>query len=255
MRSSPKKEKENESVYFIDSISAIRDFLRLKSSSVMKITCNQKSYEKIEDLLVGSRVSVKVYSDQELKELKLKPIQADVVVTPITEKSFLERIVDRKKDVILLLDHITDPRNLGAIARNSAFFGIKEIIVAKNRQVLLTGASISTSQGAFALTDLVQVTNLSRTIDKLKKNGYWIVGCEKGGENIESVSGLYEKVVIILGSEDKGLSRLVREKCDIFVGIEGVEQTLGSLNVSVACGIILRAFQIAQKNIISGMKS
>ena len=93
------------------------------------------------------------------------------------------------------------------------------------------------------------------TLEFLKEQGYWIIGCEKGGEEVEAVQDRYEKVVLVLGSEDKGLSPLVRKTCDLFVGVEGSERCLDSLNVSVAGGILLRAFYFGQKSKIKKKNS
>ena len=86
----------------------------------------------------------------------------------------LEKVFDQS--TVLALDHVTDPRNLGAIVRTAAYYGIKYIILPKDRQVLLTPASVGTAQGGFALTNLVVVTNLARFLGVLKSKNYWVIG-------------------------------------------------------------------------------
>lgn len=147
-----------------------------------------------------------------------------------------------QENVIIALDHITDPRNLGAIARSAAFFGVREVVVPERRQVLLTRASVATAQGAFALVDLVTIVNLSRTLDQLKEAGYWVIGADMAGDPLKQVAAKFEKVVIVMGAEDKGISREVQKRCDVMASIAGHPERLESLNVSVATGIFLHEF-------------
>ena len=231
----------------IDSLSALLDYAKYKPSAIVKVQCHSKHKAKIEKQCPAILDKVELL-DGKAKSESESAFNAEVKVVPLREADFKERVPNRDFDIILALDHITDPRNLGALARTCAFFGIEEILVTKNRQVSLTDASVATSQGAFSLTNLVILTNLVRTLEYLKQQGYWIIGCEKGGECVESIQAKYEKVVLVLGSEDKGLSPLVRKTCDLFVGIEGSQRCLDSLNVSVAGGILLRAFHFGQKS-------
>ncbi|MFK7825020.1 MAG: 23S rRNA (guanosine(2251)-2'-O)-methyltransferase RlmB [Oligoflexales bacterium] len=234
-------------IFKIDSLSALVDYVKHKPAAIIKVHCLPKHKHKIEKLCpeILDRVE---YADNIADSNSELSFSADVSIIPLQEADLKERVANRQTDVILALDHITDPRNLGALARTCAFFGVEEILIAKNRQVKLTDASVATSQGAFALTNLVMITNLVRSLESLKSQGYWIIGCEVGGECLETIQAKYEKVVLVLGAEDKGLSPLVRKTCDLFVGIEGSQHCLDSLNVSVAGGILLRAFHFGQKS-------
>src|SRR5690606_7140244 len=147
--------------------------------------------------------------------------------------------------LLIAVDHITDPRNLGAIVRTAAFYGVPFVIAPERRQVLLTGAAVGTAQGGFALCDLVTVVNLGRALNALKENGYWIVGTAMDGEPIDRVRGVYDKVVLVFGSEDSGLSHGIRQKCDRLACLNppaSAGETLESLNVAVAAGICIHAF-------------
>ena len=145
-----------------------------------------------------------------------------------------------EKDLIVALDHIQDPRNLGAIVRSSAFFGIKNVLVPKDRQVLLTKSSVITAQGGFALTDLVVVTNLVRTLQSLKEQGYWVVGTKVSQAQDMQKATRFDKTVLVLGSEEKGISSLVEKVCDLNLSIPSPGKTLDSLNISVAAGIFIQ---------------
>jgi 23S rRNA (guanosine2251-2'-O)-methyltransferase len=157
----------------------------------------------------------------------------------MSEDEFFNSTDFQNESLIVALDHVQDPHNLGAIARSASFFGVKTLLIPKARQVSLTKASVATSQGAFAYLNVVQVSNLTRAIKKLKDEQFWALGADMNGESVEEVVGFYEKTVLILGNEAKGLSRLVKENCDRVVSIGREIGELESLNVSVAAGILI----------------
>lgn len=169
------------------------------------------------------------------------PVVAKVTHCAIPAGDWLHGLVKTPESLVLALDHVQDPRNLGAILRSAAFFGVRTIVVPERRQVLLTQASVGTAQGGFALCNLVCTVNLTRTLRDLKDQGYWIIGATMDGEPVSQVAGQYDKVVLVLGAEDTGLSRMIDETCDRKVAIQG-DGKLDSLNVSVAAGILLNAF-------------
>lgn len=139
---------------------------------------------------------------------------------------------------LLVLDEVQDPHNLGACLRSAAAAGVHAVVVPKDRSVSLTDTVRRIACGAADQVPLFQVTNLSRTIDQLRKLGIWVIGTS--GEAAQSIftSALTGPLALVLGSEGSGLRRLTAEKCDLLVRIpmtDGVE----SLNVSVAAGICL----------------
>ena len=140
--------------------------------------------------------------------------------------------------LILAADHITDEGNLGAIIRGAAFFGVQGLVLPKNRSARVTPGVLKRSSGAFVHLPIAQVVNLGRALDLLRKKGFWIIGT--AGEVSESIQGFdwNRSVVLVLGSEEKGLSHGIRERCDQLVSIPGTGR-VESLNVSVACGVIL----------------
>lgn len=140
--------------------------------------------------------------------------------------------------LILATDHITDEGNLGALMRTAAFFGVQGLIVPKDRSARVTGKLLKRTSGAFVSLPVAQVVNLRRALDNLRDKGFWIIGA--AGEGPVSVYDFdwRRDTVLVLGSESKGISRSVREGCDELVRVPGAE-TVESLNVSVAGGIIL----------------
>lgn len=139
--------------------------------------------------------------------------------------------------LVLILDGIQDPQNLGAIARSALGFKADAIIIGKNRSVQVTASSVKASAGAILDADICQVTNLVRTIESLKKEGMWIYAMDFDGDEI-SKTDLKGNVCLVIGSEGKGVSRLVKEKSDFTISIPTCEK-LESLNASVAAAIAL----------------
>ncbi|MCR5775819.1 MAG: 23S rRNA (guanosine(2251)-2'-O)-methyltransferase RlmB [Lachnospiraceae bacterium] len=144
---------------------------------------------------------------------------------------------------IFLLDNITDPHNLGAIIRTANLAGAHGVIIPKNRAVGLTATVAKASSGAINYTPVAKVTNLSNTIEDLKKRGMWFVCADMGGE-VMYKQDLTGPIGLVIGSEGDGVSRLVREKCDFITSIP-MKGDIDSLNASVAAGVL--AFEIVRQ--------
>lgn len=174
------------------------------------------------------RVEVFLWSFEVVKRLQARGVDAAA-----TEDSLPQLLV--------MLDHLQDPRNMGAIVRSGAFFGVPFIFLPQNRQAGIGDAMVRCSRGGLGYVRLVQVVNLERTLVALQSMGYWVVGADMMGEDVSEVQGVYDKLVLVLGSEGRGVSRLLRQRCDRMVRISGIGQKEGaSLNVSVAAGILMR---------------
>ncbi|TCS81567.1 23S rRNA (guanosine(2251)-2'-O)-methyltransferase RlmB [Tepidibacillus fermentans] len=143
-----------------------------------------------------------------------------------------------KPPFFVLLDEIEDPHNLGSILRTSDVVGVDGVIIPKRRSVGLTATVSKTSAGAIEYVPVSRVTNLAQTIDFLKEEGFWIVGTDASAKQMYHEVDYKMPVVIVIGSEGKGISRLVREKCDYMVKLP-MQGHVNSLNASVAAGIIL----------------
>lgn len=140
---------------------------------------------------------------------------------------------------IVICDEIEDPHNLGAIIRTAEAAGVHGVIIPKRRSAGLTTAVAKTASGALEYVPVVKTVNISSVIDTLKKRGVWIYGTDMSGQNYKSVdySG---PVGLVIGSEGKGMSRLVREKCDFLISLP-MKGKINSLNASVAAGIFMYA--------------
>lgn len=146
---------------------------------------------------------------------------------------------------IFLLDNIEDPHNLGAIIRTANLAGAHGVIIPKNRAVGLTATVARTSAGALNYTPVAKVTNLSKTIEELKKEGMWFVCADMGGTSMYQLD-LKGPIGLVIGNEGDGVSRLVREKCDFIASIP-MKGDIDSLNASVAAGVL--AYEIVRQRL------
>lgn len=146
--------------------------------------------------------------------------------------------------LLLILDGVTDPHNLGACLRSADAFGAMAVVVPKDRAVGVNATVAKAASGAADTVPVIAVTNLARTMRDLKERGVWILGADAGGEPLHEAD-LSGPVAWVLGAEGAGLRRLTRESCDRIVGIP-LTGSVASLNVSVAAGICLYATRAAR---------
>ena len=146
---------------------------------------------------------------------------------------------------VFLLDGIEDPHNLGAIIRTANLAGAHGVIIPKRRAVGLTATVAKTSAGALNYTPVAKVTNIGTTIEELKKQGMWFVCADMGGELMYRLD-LKGPIGLVIGNEGDGVSRLVKEKCDMVVSIP-MKGDIDSLNASVAAGVL--AYEIVRQRL------
>jgi 23S rRNA (guanosine2251-2'-O)-methyltransferase len=162
-------------------------------------------------------------------------------VTPFVYSTVDEilKVADEKGEdpFIIILDEIEDPHNLGSIIRSANVLGAHGVIIPKRRSALITQVVSKASAGATSYTKVAKVTNINQTIDYLKEKKLWIIGADMDGE-LCSKCNLKGSVAVVIGNEGSGISRLVKEHCDIIASIPALGD-VGSLNASVAAGIIM----------------
>ena len=150
---------------------------------------------------------------------------------------------------IFILDNIEDPHNLGAIIRTANLAGAHGVIIPKRHAVGLTATVARTSAGALNYTPVAKVSNISSTIDKLKKENIWVIGADMDGENTIYTQDFSGGVAIVVGSEGEGISRIVKEKCDFLVQIPMFGE-ITSLNASVAGALMI--YEVVRSRIVRG---
>jgi 23S rRNA (guanosine2251-2'-O)-methyltransferase len=204
---------------------------------------NDPRVKVLVDLAAQSRVPVGQAERRELDswvEGVHQGVVAEVSPSQVWGEAMLEELLDRSEGppLLLVLDGVTDPHNLGACLRSADAAGALAVIVPKDKSATLTPAVRKVACGAAEVIPLVAVTNLARTLEKLQQRGPWIVGTA-GEADVE----IYQQdmtgpTVLVMGAEGKGMRRLTREHCDYLVHLP-MAGSVSSLNVSVATGVCL----------------
>ena len=156
---------------------------------------------------------------------------------PIHGEGELGRL--RDAGVVLALDQINDPQNLGTMLRTAAFFGVDAVLVLKNRSAEVTPLVARIAVGGAELVDVFRVTNLARSLATLKEMGFWVYGLDERGDSSLAQTAFDAKSVLVVGAEGQGLRRRTRETCDVLVRIPGGRPGLESLNAGVAASVAL----------------
>ncbi|MDA1371031.1 MAG: 23S rRNA (guanosine(2251)-2'-O)-methyltransferase RlmB [Proteobacteria bacterium] len=157
----------------------------------------------------------------------------------LDEKALFQLLKELQTDpLLLILDEVTDPHNLGACLRTADAAGVHAVIIPKDRSASLNATVRKVASGAAESVDLVTVTNLARCLQQLKEQGIWLVGTDDQSETSLYQQELTGPLALVMGSEGSGLRRLTREMCDYLVAIP-MAGALSSLNVSVATGVAL----------------
>ena len=195
------------------------------------------SDQEVLRLIEKKKYNVKIVKKYELDKMTKENHQGIILKVNDFKYSDLDSFTKKDDSLVVLLDHIEDPHNFGAIIRTCEAANVDGIIIPKNRSVDVNSTVIRTSVGATKYVPVAQVTNIKSTIDKLKKDGYWIVGTDMNGTNYSQID--YKgKTCIIIGNEGSGMARIVRENCDFIAEIP-MKGKINSLNASVAAGIII----------------
>jgi 23S rRNA (guanosine2251-2'-O)-methyltransferase len=164
--------------------------------------------------------------------------RAAVALEDIIQAAAKAETARGEKGLIVLLDGVEDPRNLGAIIRTALAAGAHGVVIPERRAAGLTDTVARSSAGALSHLPVAKVTNVARAMEELKKEGYWLVGLDEGADKNYTEADYTSPVGIVLGGEGKGLHELTRKHCDFLVSLP-TTGPVKSLNVSVAAGVVL----------------
>ena len=182
-------------------------------------------------------IPIKFVDKFELDKLAKGNHQGIMLSIPDYEYTPLDELLKKENALLVILDHLEDPHNLGAIVRTCEAAGVDGIIIPKNRCVDVNSTVMRTSVGALDYVKIAQVTNLVGTMKELKEKGFWIVGTAMDGTDYQEID-YRGNTAIVIGNEGNGMARLVKENCDFIASIP-MNGKVNSLNASVAAGIII----------------
>ena len=210
-----------------------------KNKKVEKIILQEGFDDKeINSLIENGNFKVEVKTKRDIDRLAEGVHQGIILYIPDYKYKTLNEVLETEPQFIVLLDHLEDPHNLGAIIRTCEAAGVDAIIMPKDRQVMINSTVMKTSVGTLDNMNIVAVTNLVQTMDELKKSGFWIVGTALENSVDYREIDYSGKIGLVIGNEGSGMSRLVTKECDFIAKIP-MYGTTNSLNASVAAGIMI----------------
>ncbi len=206
---------------------------------IKKITLQEGFNDKeINSLIEKSKIKVEYLNKNEFSRFAKFSHQG--IILDIEDFNYVDydSFTNNDNAKVVILDHLEDPHNLGAIIRTCEAAGIDGIIIPANRSVEVNSTVVKTSAGAIENMKIARVTNLVKTIENLKEQGFWVVGTHLSGELDYRDVDYTGKIALLIGNESKGIGKLVSEECDYLVKIPMYGKT-NSLNASVAAGIMI----------------
>ncbi|MCI8461160.1 MAG: 23S rRNA (guanosine(2251)-2'-O)-methyltransferase RlmB [Bacilli bacterium] len=215
-----------------------RDLLK-KEKKIEKIFL-QDGFDdnEIISLIENNKIKVEFRTKKEIDNLANGLHQGIILSVSDYQYKELDLVFKNNDDFVVLLDHLEDSHNLGAIIRTCEAAGVKSIIIPKDRQVQINATVMKTSVGTLDNVNIISVSNLVNTISKLKENGFWIVGTSLSNSVDFREIDYSGKIALIIGNEGSGISKLVSKNCDFLAKIPMYGET-NSLNASVAAGIMI----------------
>lgn len=234
--------KSHELIYGIHAVEAV---LRNHPENVLQVFVQQgRNDNRIKTILSiakNSGVSVQDITNEKLKEKCPKSRHQGVVVevrSNSSDRISLDELLEKEQLLLLVLDEVQDPHNIGACLRTADAAGVDAVIVSKNRSPALTPVMRNVASGAAETVPYIMVSNLAQALEKIKQHNVWIIGTSGDSEQTIYSAQASQRMALVMGSEGKGMRRLTREACDALVSIP-MQGTVESLNISVATAVCL----------------
>jgi len=235
----------------IEGKNAVHEFLQTEKmvyEIFVAVGVNRDSIKEILQIANGRSIKISFIDKEGVDNIAtVNNHQGVVALVEDYQYATFEQTMDaiEGNGFVLILDNLKDPHNLGAILRTADATGVDAVIIPKDRSVEITPTVTKVSVGATEHIPVIKVTNIARTIDKLKEKKYWITAADMDGEKAFFESDLKGNVGIVIGSEGEGIRRLVKEKCDFIVNIP-MKGRIQSLNASVAASILM--YEVVRQN-------
>ncbi|NOQ69992.1 MAG: 23S rRNA (guanosine(2251)-2'-O)-methyltransferase RlmB [Gammaproteobacteria bacterium] len=234
--------KSHEIIYGIHAVEAA---IRNQPENVLQVFVqqgrNDNRIKKIVDIAKNSGVSLQAITNDKLKEKCPKARHQGVVAEIRHSKSSvlsLDELLTKEKLLLLVLDEVQDPHNIGACLRTADAAAVDAVIVSKNRSPALTPVMRNVASGAAETVPYIMVSNLARALEKIKQSNVWVMGTSGDASQTIYEASANQRLALVMGSEGKGLRRLTREACDELISIPMLG-SVESLNISVATAVCL----------------
>jgi 23S rRNA (guanosine2251-2'-O)-methyltransferase len=248
MKISKKKRTKNSEIIEIYGLHTVKAALNNSNRKHQKLVISQSHKDIITKEIKQNVKEILVLSNKEMLKLygRENTHQGIVLTTSSLIQPDLDVILDesinKKIEVVIMLDQVTDPNNIGSIMRSCILFNCNSLIVLKNNAPDITSTIAKAASGALEIINYIKVTNLSHTIRKFKKNNFWVCGLDINNSNLNYNFDIPKKCLLVLGAESKGLRKLTKKECDSIISIPMIPNQIfqiDSLNVSNACSIAL----------------
>ena len=242
----PRREPHGEIIFGVEPI---RELIGASAAAIQTLYVKSGAYERFGGEIEAVRAAggrVVKAEDADLARMAGSEGRHQGIIAAIREYAYapLEELLEQKPDPLLIVDGVTDPRNLGAIMRSAECAGARGLVLARDRTTGVTPAAVKASAGAWVHLKIARCGNVAQTLEALKAEGYWIVALAPSGD-----TSLYEldasrRLAIVLGAEDRGVREIVKSHADFVVSIP-MRGRVASLNVSVAAAVAL--FELARR--------
>ena len=246
--------KSHELIYGIHAVEAA---LRKQPENVLQVFVqkgrNDNRIGKILSIAKNSGVAIQAISNEKLKEKCPRSRHQGVVAEIRSGQQHmpsLDEILARDSVLLLVLDEVQDPHNIGACLRTADAVGVDAVIVSKNRSPSLTAVIRNVASGAAETVPYIMVSNLARTLEKIKDSNVWVMGTSGDSRSDIYDTSASQRMALVMGSEGKGMRRLTREACDELVSIP-MRGSVESLNISVATAVCLYEIRRQQKQSVA----
>lgn len=220
---------------YIYGKNVVKEYLSQKNQIKKAYIYNKFNDNEILNKLKSQNININYLEKYDLNKIESGNHQG--IILEVDDYSYESLDEIENEEIIVILDHIEDPHNFGAIIRTCEAAGIKSIIIPKDRSVKVNSTVMKVSVGTIKNVNIAMVNNLVNTIKELKQKGYWIIGTDMQGTDYKQID-YNGKIVLVVGNEGTGMSRLVKENCD-FIATIPMKGKVNSLNASVATALVI----------------
>jgi len=241
---------------YLHGINSVAEALESAESNIRRIVLSRgKASPRLQQIIRVARnkgIPI-VFEPAEALARKVGSQKHQGVIAEVTEVRYcsLEEILAADPKLLLLLDGVEDPRNLGAVLRTAEAAGVDGVLLPHRHTCGVTPVAVRTSAGAALHLNICRVGNVAQTLNQLKERGFWTIGLDLEGEEEFSPLDRDLPLVLVVGGEDRGLRRLVRQNCDFLIRLP-IFGKVSSLNLSVAAGIAIYAVKLRWGNLSEG---